>query len=392
LAWRVGAFSNKYGAAGKYDAGEYDTYMFGRTHSSGEALHVDFDIDEENSLWIEHGIGAKQPDPNLYNNARFTMLHHAHVGFKHTEAIQFTAHYLDSWTQEEEREGTPAANGAITNIPDGKMWVAGLDARFDLGAAGYLYGAYSHVGLKDALTVSRAIEVIHSSGGGEFGLGVVDNYLGPSCYGDASARTGAGGGTQQGAPQCSLGNGAVDTLLAQYEFSVANFSQLSSGGQKFWGEGQDLTLKLYGMYNKVKSDVTAIDGIHKLKFGADLAYAALPWLTAAVRFDRLQPNSRIPEQSFAIFSPRLVFKSKWVTREAITLQYSRYIYNQRTCKTGNPADNGYDMGQDLCVQPPPSAVPPTGFGALSANQTGMRGAPTTRPDENVFKIEATMWW
>jgi len=167
---------------------------------------------------------------------------------------------------------------------------------------------------------------------------------------------------------------------------------LSSGGQKFWGEGQDLTLKLYGMYNKVKSDVAANDGIHKLKFGADLAYAALPWLTAAVRFDRLQPNSRIPEQSFAIFSPRLVFKSKWVTREAITLQYSRYMYNQRTCKQGNPADGMYEMGQEFCVQPPSSPVPPTGFGATYLTQTGMRGAPTTRPDENVFKIEATMWW
>jgi hypothetical protein len=393
LAWRAGAFSNKYGSAGKYDAGEYDTYMFGRIHNDGEAIHLDFDIDENNSLWFEQGLGVKKPDPNIYNNARFTMLDHFHVGFKHTEAIQFSAHYLDSWTQEEEREVVAGgANEAITNIPDGKMWVAGLDGRFDMGAAGYLYAAYSHVGLKDAVTVSRAIEVIHASGGGEFGLGVVDNYLGPSCVGDATAPTTAGAGNLSGAPQCSLGNGGVDTLLAQYEFSVANFSQMSSGGQKFWGEGEDLTLKLYGMYNKVKSDVTAYDGIHKLKFGADLAYAALPWLTAAVRFDREQPNSRIPEQSFAILSPRLVFKSKWVTREAITLQWSHYMYNQRTCVAGNPADEGYEAGQDKCVQPPTSPVPPSGFGTLQETQTGMRGAPTTTPDENVFRIEATMWW
>ena len=392
LAWRAGAFSNKYGSAGKYDAGEYDTYMFGRIHNDGEAIHLDFDIDENNSLWFEQGLGVKKPDPNIYNNARFTMLDHFHVGFKHTEAIQFTAHYLDSWTQEEEREMVAGANQSIVNIPDGKMWVAGLDGRFDMGAAGYLYAAYSHVGLKDAVTVSRAIEVIHASGGGEFGLGVVDNYLGPSCVGDATMPNSAGAGNLSGAPQCSLGNGGVDTLLAQYEFSVANFSQMSSGGQKFWGEGEDLTLKLYGMYNKVKSDVTAYDGIHKLKFGADLAYAALPWMTAAVRFDREQPNSRIPEQSFAILSPRLVFKSKWVTREAITLQWSHYMYNQRTCVTGNPADNGYEMGQEKCVQPPTSPVPPSGFGTLQETQTGLRGAPTTTPDENVFRVEATMWW
>jgi len=397
LALRAGAFSNKYGSAGKYDAGEYDTYIFGRVHNTGEALHVDFDIDEDNTLWLEHGVGVKSPDPNQYNNTRFTLLHHAHAGFNHGPGIQFSAHYLDAWTQEEERN-MPTGGSAVTNVPDGKMWVAGLDGRFDLGAFGYFYAAYSHLGLKDALTVSRAIEVIHASGGGEFGLGAVDNYLGLSCVGAGGSQT----PLFKMGEACSRGNGSVDTLLAQYEFGLTNFLQQSSGGQKFWGEGADLGLKLYGMYNRVHSDVAANDGIHKLKYGADLSYAALPWLTAAVRVDRLQPNSRIPEQSFSILSPRVVFKSKWVTREAITVQYSHYFYNQRTCPTstdatgmevGSPADNGYQAGQERCVQPPSSPVPPAGFGSTwQAFSSPARAAPTTRPDENVFKIEATMWW
>jgi len=419
LAWRVGAFSNKYGAAGKYDAGEYDTYMFGRIHNAGEALHIEYDIDEENSLIFEHGIGFRKPDPNHFNNSRFTMLHHAHVTYKHSEAIQFSAHYLNSWTQEEDRNAEPGVpvdgSGAsvpytipkssatsLTNVPDGKMWVAGLDARFDLGAFGYLYGAYSHVGLDNAVTVGRAIEVIHASGGGEFGLGVVDNYLGPSCvdtqFGTDPTLHGHAYYPQpttgfDPARLCSMGTGKVDTLLAQYEFSLTNFTQQSSGGQKFWGDGSDLVLKLYGMYNKVKSDFADNNGIHKLKFGADVAYSILPWLTAAVRFDRLQPNSRVPEQSFGILSPRLVFKSKWNTHEAITIQYSRYLYNQRECAAGTPADGVvYTPGEEKCVQPPSSPVPPDGFGASYVAQAGQRGAPTTRPDVNVFKIEATMWW
>ena len=432
LAWRAGAFSNKYGSAGKYDAGEYDTYMFGRIHNAGEALHIEYDLDEENTFQLEHGLGFRKPDPSQYNNTRFTMLHHAHILFKHTEAIQISAHYLNSWTAEEERSADPGvpvdgtglsmipytvarpAATSITNVPDGKMWVAGLDARFDLGAFGYFYGAYSHVGLSNALTVARAIEVIHSSGGGEFGLGVVDNYLGPSCV---DTQFGSGNNNQaHGAayyPQpgidalgnrvgdafdanrpCSMGNGSVDTLLAQYEFSLTNFLQQSSGGQKFWGDGSDLYLKLYGMYNKVHSDFKDNDGIHKLKFGADLAYSILPWLTAGVRFDRLQPNNKVPEQSFAILSPRLVFKSKWNTHEAITLQYSRYMYNQRTCAQGNAADGvvAEGPGETKCVQPPSSPVPPDGFGSAWPANAGQRGAPTTRPDVNVFKIEATMWW
>jgi len=396
LSLRAGAFSNKYGSAGRYDAGEYDTYVFGRVHNAGGALHVDFDIDERNALWFEYGLGAKKPDPSQFNNTRFTMLQHLHAGFNRGKDMQFSAHYLSSWTQEEERNMSTDGT-SVTNVPDGKMWVAGLDARFELGAFGYLYGAYSHVGLKDALTVGRAIEVIHASGGGEFGLGVVDNYLGLSCVGPGAANT----PYYKMGQACSKGNGAVDTLLAQYEFSLTNFLQQSSGGQRFWGDGPDLTMKLYGMYNKVKSDVAANDGIHKLKYGADLAWSPLSWLTAGVRFDRLQPNSRIPEQSFAILSPRLVFKSKFVTREAITLQYSRYFYNQRMCstktnagvETGSPADNSYTPGQEYCVQPPSSAVPPDGFGSTwEAFSSPQRAAPTTRPDLNVFKIEATMWW
>jgi hypothetical protein len=396
LSLRAGAFSNKYGSAGRYDAGEYDTYMFGRVHNAGGALHADFDLDERNALWFEYGLGVKKPDPSQYNNTRFTMLQHAHGGFNHGKDMQFSVHYLDSWAQEEDRNMSTDGT-SVSNVPDGRMWVAGLDARFELGALGYFYAAYSHVGLKDALTVGRAIEVIHASGGGEFGLGMVDNYLGLSCVGP-----GAGKAPYFKTGQaCSKGNGSVDTLLAQYEFSLTNFLQQSSGGQRFWGEGSDATLKLYGMYNKVASDVAANDGIHKLKYGADLAYAALPWLTAGVRFDRVQPNSRIAEQSFAILSPRLVFKSKFVTREAITLQYSRYLYNQRSCQTrttggietGSPADNGYAPGQEYCVQPPSSPVPPDGFGSTwEAFANPQRAAPTTRPDLNVFKIEATMWW
>jgi hypothetical protein len=449
LALRVGAFSNKYGSAGKYDAGEYDTYMFGRIHNAGEALHVDFDLDENNSFWAEQGVGFRKPDPNQYNNSRFTMLHHEHIGFKHTEAMQFTAHYLSSWTQEEARAADPGVTvdvdgqstaqytiprssaTSIVGVPDGKMWVAGVDARFDLRAFGYFYAAYSHVGLDNALTVGRAIEVIHSSGGGEFGLGVVDNYLGPSCvstqqgigqdnslqgksYYPRPLTVANGVGTVadfDGARQCSHGNGRVDTLLAQYEFSLTNFLQQSQGGQKFWGDGQDLYLKLYGMYNKVHSDYAPNDGITKLKFGADLSASILPWLSAGLRFDRLQPNSKVPEQSFAILSPRITFKSNWNTHEAITLQYSRYMYNQRECSpvsveanaqkgaggsfnAGSPADGVYYAGpsEALCVQPPPSAVPPDGFGSGWPALTGQRGAPTTRPDVNVFKIEATMWW
>jgi hypothetical protein len=35
LTWMVGVFQNRYGTAGKYDGGMYETYLFGRLHQAG---------------------------------------------------------------------------------------------------------------------------------------------------------------------------------------------------------------------------------------------------------------------------------------------------------------------------------------------------------------------
>ncbi len=416
LSLKVGAYQDRYGAAGKYDAGEYDTYLFGRTHAMGETLHLDYDINEAWNLWAEEGVGGKRPDPSSFNNARFTMLAHGHVGLNKGNDMQFSANMLYSWAQEEDRpynigkDATQYAN-SIVDAKDGNMWVAGADARFDLGKFGYFYGGYSHIGASNALVVGRAIEVLHASGGGEYQLGVVDNYFGPGCRAanadPMTPRTSAlaGPGNLAAPGGCSAGTGSVDSVLAQYEFSLTNFLQMNEeGGQKFWGEGSDLKIAVYGMLNKVKSDYRPseadktkwgpTDGNLKLKYGADIQYHATPSITAAVRVDRLQPNKDIPEQSFSIISPRIVLTSNWVTREQLTFQYSRYLYNQRECVDA-PADfSRYRTEKSgLCVQPPPAATPPDGFGINSDNQpVTNRGAPSLRPDVNVFKIEATFWW
>jgi len=422
LSLKVGASQDRYGAAGKYDAGEYDTYLFGRTHVIGETLRAEYDLNESWSLWAEQGVGGKRPDPSSFNNARFTMLAHGHVGLNRGSDLQFSGHFLYSWAQEEDRpydvskENTLYAS-SVVDVPDGNLWVAGADARLELGAWGYLYGGYSHVGAKHALVVGRALEVLHASGGGEYRLGVVDNYLGPGCTAQFADPQVAGGPTERTgglvgpgpvpAPSgCSAGSGSVDSVLGQYEFSLTNFLQMQEeGGQKFWGEGADLKVALYGMLNLVHSDYRPTDksiwgptdGNLKLKYGADIQYHATPALTAALRVDRLQPNSDVPEQSFAVLSPRLVFTSNWVTREQLTFQYSRYIYNRRECPSNaaSPADFSRlrNSGSARCVQPPPAATPPDGFGINSEVQdANLRSAPTLRPDENVFKIEATFWW
>jgi hypothetical protein len=43
MAWDVGIFSNRYGAMGKYDAGEYETYIIGRTRFAGATATADME-------------------------------------------------------------------------------------------------------------------------------------------------------------------------------------------------------------------------------------------------------------------------------------------------------------------------------------------------------------
>jgi hypothetical protein len=440
---KAGAIVDKYGQAGRWDAGEYDTYMFGRTHVMGETIHVDYDITPAWTLYFEQGFGTHKPDPNWYSNARYTLLHHEHVGLKQGRDLEIAAHYLMSWSQEEYRNqvswtdqfqtaGVSADDGAPRNgLPPGHLWVAGIEARAELGPFGYIYGAYSHVGADYALTVSRAIEVLHSSGGGEFDLGIPSNYLdSPRCHSvpntpPAFTTTPPENWQSLDTDACSDGNGSLNALQLHYEFSLTNFNQQISGGQRFWGRGFDVVAKLYGMAIFAKSDALdttaapqtgGISGLRtaaangelgsysvtKAKFGADVTIQALPWLSPGLRFDRVMPNSHIGEQSFAILSPRVQFKSQWITHERITLGYSRYIYDQRVCEPrvpqlapgGTVPDDSMDpLAAYRCVQPPPSPVPYDGFGTSTGKQDAQtRATGVQRPDENVFKVEATMWW
>lgn len=361
FGWKVGSFDNRYGAAGRYDAGELDTYVFGRTHSMGESAQLDILV-KDFTVTLEHGVGATRPDPRVFNLAKFTFLHHAHLGLAYQNKIQVSGHFLQAIAREEDREGAEANADFQPDQPDGAMTVFGSDVRIDWGRAGYYYLAYSRIQARDARTVGPSIEVIHSRGAGQFTFGIIDNYL-------------------EGPTRASNGSGDIDTVMFQAEQSVQRILK----GDQWWGEGINFGVKLYGMINKISTEDPDTNGVLKLKYGVDARFDALRWLAVATRYDRVQPNSKIAEQSFSVISPRLLFRTNWITREEIAIQYSRYIYNQRTCDP---------MGDIFaCTQPPSAPVPPSGFGATPGNQDmGNRGAPTRVPDNQVVTVRATFWW
>jgi len=367
LDTNVGAFWSKYGMAGKYDAGKYDTYLFGRTHQLGETARIAIDIDKI-TLWAEEGFGGKQPDPNAYNPSRFTLLTHLHGGASWNKILSLNVHFLYAWAKEEERPANVMGMQPFKNLPDGSLFIVGPEVRVSHALIGEFYLGFSHIGASRATVVNDVVEVIHAGGGQAFSQGVQGNYL-------------------DGPRKLSNGNGAVNTLLLQYDFSLATLlARLKQGS--FWGDGPDVTASFFMMWNAVKSDDRDMDGVKKVKYGVDILGTPLKWLGIGLRVDRVQPNSRIPEQSFGIVSPRLVFRTAFVTHEEISFQFSRYLYNQRAC-AAPPAD------QTLCVQPPSAPLLPNGFGAPPASlDPNQRGAPDTngRPDLNVLKLQASMWW
>jgi hypothetical protein len=336
LKWRVGSFWEKYGQAGDYDAGAYDTYMFGRTHQIGESLGAEIDAGDF-TLKLTHGIGAKLEQVAAGNAPTagmpgFTLLDHFHAGVAYKKLIDANLHYLVSWAQD--ARATPTT-------PDGKIWVVGGEVRLTGGIVGELYAAYSRVGATDAGAVGPAIEVIHSLGGGghQTGNGLIDNYLG-TCANCAPG---------------DVGTGSIDTVELAYNYSFGLlYRKLRNRRASFWGDGMDLTLGLFGMYTAVSSKDTTADGVKKLKYGGDLVFRALSWLGFGARADVVQPTSKDADQSFWVVSPKIIFKTAFITHEEITAQYSHYSYKS-----------------DVTSQPPNNATP---------------------PDEDVFGVKATMWW
>jgi hypothetical protein len=335
LLWNVGAFNAGYGGAGRYDAGKYGTYLFGRTHTAGETVTLFYDVTKDLTLQVEHGIGvrleaqrytASPPDlPSLPYAGPVqqhpTMLHHAHAGFTYKDKLTVAAHYLDSFTH--------ASTGPAE--PDGHIRTVGVGAKLNNSRFGSAFLGYAHMDALNAIRVGGATEAIHSWEG----WALAQSFWGPA----------------------SRGSGTIDSVAGQYTFSLATFLQ---GTDAFYGQSADLLASLFGMFNKVTSDTpndaTFINGQTKLKLGGDMTYLPLYWLGFSARYDLVQPDMDNSHKSFQVISPRVLFRTSFVAHEEIYVQYSRYF-----------------NGSQVVL-----AYPATGAAAT--------------PDKDVVSIIANMYW
>src|SRR5205814_10525260 len=128
---------------------------------------------------------------------------------------------------------------------------------------------------------------------------------------------------------------------------------------------------VFFMYNHVNAFNDLYD-LNKFKWGTEWTYTPLPWLGLGGRFDVVNPNTSISGESFSVISPRIIFRTAFVTHEQVMIQYSRYFY-----------------GSDYAPGLPPSGT--TTPGIMSGSQfpyNSQPGASLLGVDKNAAQIAA----
>lgn len=115
----------------------------------------------------------------------------------------------------------------------------------------------------------------------------------------------------------------MDSVLFQYDLSIGSLARLPI---RFRGNGPDLRLSVFGMFNSISSENNSHQ---KFKWGAEAVYKPFSVLGIGLRYDLVQPNLSDNDESFAVISPKLYFQTQYITKEEITLQYSRYFLGDK---------------------------------------------------------------
>jgi hypothetical protein len=134
-------------------------------------------------------------------------------------------------------------------------------------------------------------------------------------------------------------------------------------------------MRTFGMYNhisgldKLDEPLMKLQGKDKLKWGVQGLYTPFAVMSGGLRFDRVQPNMDDSTHTFMVLSPRLIFRTAFVTHEQIQIQYQYYMY-------GDWYTKAYNTYYSL----------PYPYG-----QIGNLWKPL-QPDKHTFTIAASMWW
>ncbi|MDW8281512.1 MAG: hypothetical protein RMK29_07365 [Myxococcales bacterium] len=260
-------------------------------------------------------------------NQGLTLLNYLHTGVAYQDMLQFGFYFLDAAARDRRQ---------LQEQSDADMRVLGLDGELRTAYTGRLYLGASLVTAQQANYLSPAIEVLHAFGG----RGLTENFLGTE--------------------KSEAGTGALWNLAVETHHSLRAILDRSAPHRGRWLRGGDVSLRLFGLVTYVQSRQIDLDPLINrdarlyFKWGTEAAWQALPWLAASLRYDRVILDVQDEQSAFRIITPRITLTANWLLGAQIYLQYSRYFYGERV--------------------------------RLRPGQVALE----TRPDEDVFKLQAQL--
>jgi hypothetical protein len=312
----VGAFSNTYGGLGQYDVGRYNAPIIGSPFGVGETLTAQYDLDSTHTLFVEDGVmgrlGKTPPGPppvvsidGSYNSSiPSSWIHHVHAGVAQQGKLPlvFGLHYITNWAQDERDQQDDPRTSFLdeSNRPDPRMDVYGADLRMIDNHFGNFAVAASYADAHYA-TLLTGLNFFGSFNGEQ----MTKRFFGPR------------------------GGGTAKMLVVGGEYNLA-WSRLLRYPVPFGGDGPEFTTSIFADYASVNSADPDFDGRKMIKFGAEATYRFFSWLALSARADRVVPNSKDTEESFSVLSPKIIFKSDWLSHEQVTLAYTRWFYGAHT--------------------------------------------------------------
>jgi hypothetical protein len=315
LKWTAGAFRNIYGGLGQYSVGQYNAQIVGMPFGVGETLTAQYDINDEYTVHLEDGVMGrlgKTPSgivPVAENGGANPALpsswvHHIHTGLAHKGDIPVVIglHYLTNWAQDERDQQPDPRIYPIdgTRRPDARMDVLGFDLRMMDAWFGNFAVAASYADAKYAALLT--------------GLNFFGSYTGEQMT------------KRFFGPQ---GGGTAKMAVAGLEYSLS-WARLLLHPRPYNPEAPDLTTSVFSDVASISSQDPDADGRRLYKFGAEVTYRFFPWLAVSGRADYVAPNSKDTKESFTVISPKIIFKSNWISHEQVTLSYTRWFYGEHT--------------------------------------------------------------
>ena len=345
---RAGAYPERYGYMGHYDLGSYPSPLVGYIRGAGATTTVTIPFEYDLDLKLEAGFKgdinhpptdlAPSPSNNFASAAQgSTFAGHAHASLTYRQVATVGLHYIGAFEQDDRTDGfddpsTTQTNEALDRA-DGRLQVAATDLTINGGRFGYFYVGGVRIDGHNVEHLNDLVQVLNT-GSGKL---LMQRYLG-----------------QQG-----HGNGGMLLFGTQYTVSLGTLLRYPT---EFWGEGPDLLLTLFGVFGSTNSDDPTFDGKKMFKYGTEVTYSVLPWLALAGRIDHVVPDTRDLQTSFAVFSPKIVFRNDWKGSwrgGTLSLQYAAYAVGDRVIVNGD---------------------------------TRLMNNPSGRPDTQMFAIFATLGW